>query len=172
MIRFVDGVPQAVWYSQHGNGEAFRYSVVEKHSDGRRPVSYSAIGSHANYAITGAHDHVIPDVNLPHGLLEDHTDRGKFWDPTLNAFVYTFDVFTGSFSPGPGSNPMGLIEFVGHWGDDEYPDSDPRQQKIFGIELTAKYKGGPTGPEDKQLNRQEVCPANGIPCIVRDLLGP
>jgi hypothetical protein len=34
--RFQDGAPQAVWYSQHANGEAFMYSVVEKYSDGLR----------------------------------------------------------------------------------------------------------------------------------------
>jgi hypothetical protein len=27
MIRFKDGQPQAVWYSQHANGQAFKYSV-------------------------------------------------------------------------------------------------------------------------------------------------
>ena len=51
MVRFVKGVPQAVWYSQHAFGEAFTYEAVEK--IGIRPVSYSAIGSHANYAIAG-----------------------------------------------------------------------------------------------------------------------
>lgn len=36
MIRFQDGVPQAVWYSQHSNGEAFRYDTVQKWTDGVR----------------------------------------------------------------------------------------------------------------------------------------
>lgn len=30
MIRFSNGVPQAVWYSQHNNGEAFKYDVTLK----------------------------------------------------------------------------------------------------------------------------------------------
>lgn len=51
MIRFKDGTPQAVWYSQHAFGEAFTYDAVEK--IGVRPVGYSAKGSHANYATTG-----------------------------------------------------------------------------------------------------------------------
>ena len=51
MIRFKNGVPQAIWYSQHAYGEAFTYDAVEK--QGVRPVAYSAKGSHANYATSG-----------------------------------------------------------------------------------------------------------------------
>lgn len=51
MVRFLNGQPQAVWFSQHAYGEAFSYSAVEK--KGQRPVAYSANGSHANYATTG-----------------------------------------------------------------------------------------------------------------------
>ena len=36
MIRFQDGTPTALWYSQHANGEAFTYESVEKYSDGLR----------------------------------------------------------------------------------------------------------------------------------------
>lgn len=51
MVRFENGEPQAVWYSQHSGGEAFTYDAVLK-IDGR-PVSYSGQGTHANYAIEG-----------------------------------------------------------------------------------------------------------------------
>jgi hypothetical protein len=54
MIRFKDGAPKSVWYSQHEYGEAFTYEAVPK-VDGR-PISYSAKGSHANYARVGKHD--------------------------------------------------------------------------------------------------------------------
>lgn len=72
MIRFVNGTPQAVWYSQHDNGEAFTYDCLEK--EGLRPITYSANGSHANYAINGTHSHGIPDINLPVGPVIDNTD--------------------------------------------------------------------------------------------------
>lgn len=36
MVRFQNGTPQAIWYSQHDNGEAFEYNIVEKYSDGLR----------------------------------------------------------------------------------------------------------------------------------------
>lgn len=39
MIRFQNGVPQAVWYSQHSNGEAFTYGTVEKYTGGLRVSS-------------------------------------------------------------------------------------------------------------------------------------
>ncbi|KAI9848345.1 MAG: hypothetical protein M1838_000561 [Thelocarpon superellum] len=170
MVRFSNGVPTAVWFSQHANGEAFTYDAVEKR--GLRPVVYSANGSHANYATSGTHDHLIPDVNLFYGILNDYCDQGKLWDPVLSAYFYSFDASTKAFTPAAGYNPLGLVNFVGQWGDQQYPDSDKRQEKIFGLEVSAKYTNGPTGPEDKQLNRTNVCPDDGILCIVRPFLTP
>ena len=170
MIRFQNGVPSQVWYSQHNNGEAFTYSCLEK--QGVRPVAYSANGSHAVYAITGKHDHTIPDLNLPNGLLDDYTDQGTLWDPTLSAYTYSYDVTTNTYTAYDSSTPVNWLYFIGKWGDDQYPTSDPRQKEILGISLTAKYVGGPTGPEDKQLNRTLVCPDNGDACIVSPVLRP
>lgn len=51
MIRFSNGAPQAIWYSQHASGQAFTYSAVEK--KGIRPYAYSGNGTHANYVIAG-----------------------------------------------------------------------------------------------------------------------
>lgn len=36
MIRFSNGVPKYVWYSQHANGEAFEYHVLKKDKSGER----------------------------------------------------------------------------------------------------------------------------------------
>ena len=49
MVRFVNGVPDVVYYSEHSGGAACTYSPVEKSGD--RPVSYTAIGTHANYPV-------------------------------------------------------------------------------------------------------------------------
>ncbi|KAI9819243.1 MAG: hypothetical protein M1827_007399 [Pycnora praestabilis] len=167
MIRFSNGVPQTVWFSQHDNGEAFTYSCVEK--QGVRPVVYSAKGSHANYGTTGTHDHTIPDFNLPVGFAEDHCDQGKLWDPTLSAYSYSYDAPSKVFTPYDPSYPVAWLNFIGQWGDQQYPSSDARQKEFFGA---YKYTGGPTGPEDKQLNRTNVCPDNGDACIIRSILGP
>ena len=95
MVRFANGSPEAIWYSQHANGQAFRYGTVEKTGD--RPIAYSSKGSHANYAISGTHDHTIPNLNLPGGVLEDYTDRGVMWDPLLSANFYKFDAGKSAF---------------------------------------------------------------------------
>lgn len=96
MVRFFNGTPTAVWFSQHANGEAFTYNAVLK--EGIRPIAFSANGSHANYAVNGTHDHTIPDLNLPEGLLEDFTDYGPRWDPTLAAYYYTYDANNKTFA--------------------------------------------------------------------------
>ena len=49
MVRFVNGVPHTVYYSEHSSGAAYKYSATEK--VGGRPVSYIAVGTHANYAV-------------------------------------------------------------------------------------------------------------------------
>ncbi|MCJ1261006.1 hypothetical protein MMC22_000870 [Lobaria immixta] len=171
MIRFKNGVPQSVWYSQHAYGEAFTYAAVEK--QGVRPVVYSAKGSHASYATTGTHDHTIPGLNLDAGPIEDHCDRGTLWDPTLSAYLYIYDANANTFTAYDGVSPTNWLSFTGNWGDQQYPDSDRRQKKIFGISLTAKFVSGPTGPLDKQLNRQDVCPHDDkLKCFVSPSLRP
>jgi hypothetical protein len=94
------------------------------------------------------------------------------WDPTLSAYYYSYDAASNKFSAYDNSTPVNWLYFTGHWGDEQYPDSDPRQETILGIDGLSKYVSGPTGPLDKQLNRTEVCPDNGNICIVRPILGP
>lgn len=184
MIRFVNGTPTWMWYSQHANGEAFDWTALE--FSGKRPVSYSANGTHANYATVGGHDHAIPDVDLPDGFVLDTTDAGPIWDPTLSTYYYSVS-FPASQADGDSSNPsfaplsapsVGVdgtnqptswLDYRGQWGDDQLPSSDKRQKSFFGFQ---KYTGGPTGPEDKQLNRVKVCPDDGDLCILRPIRTP
>ncbi|ETI23448.1 hypothetical protein G647_05250 [Cladophialophora carrionii CBS 160.54] len=164
MIRFKDGKPTAIWYSQHASGEALYYKLVEKHNHGLRPITYSARGTHANYATAGTHDHAIPHFNLPLGVLMDVCDRGTLWDPTLNAFFYKYvpkvpgrDSEGGTFTPYEPGTPVAWLRFLGHWGDERFPAGDPRQrEKNIGKHF--KYEGGPTGPYDKVLERKDIWP--------------
>lgn len=167
MIRFQDGLPQLIWYSQHGNGEAYVFEAVEK--EGTRPISYAARGSHAMYSTPGTHDHTIPNLNLPRGFIQDYTSRGTRWDPIKNTYSYNFNSETSSFRSADGESPVGMMYFKGLWGDKQYAADDPRQEEFFSF---YKYTGGPTGPWNKQLNRTKVCPENGLRCIIRGSLRP
>lgn len=40
MIRFVNGTPSAIWYSQHSNGQAFEYETVDKYNEGPRACNH------------------------------------------------------------------------------------------------------------------------------------
>ncbi|KAJ5233991.1 uncharacterized protein N7469_005757 [Penicillium citrinum] len=155
MIRFANGTPNAIWYSQHASGQAFTYDAVEK--KGIRPYAYSGNGTHANYVIAGKHDHTIPGVNLPTGFLVDYTDRGHLWDPVLNAYSYIYKVADRTFEAASPGAPLGLVNFNGKWGDDQ----PPNEPSIFG---EAKYVAGPNGPKFKSLDRKHVCPST--PCII------
>ncbi|KAI1623705.1 hypothetical protein EDD37DRAFT_609915 [Exophiala viscosa] len=168
MVRFVNGTPQAVWYSQYSGGEAFTYNATVKGPDGVPPVTYVANGTHANYAIPGPHDHTIPDFNTDVGPLTDETSMVPYWDPLASAYLYSYDNSTGVFTAYNGVDPVGWLNSNGQWGDSQLPDSAPGQVDVFG---EAKYVGGPTGPKDKGLGRTNVCP-DGDECDIKDSLGP
>jgi hypothetical protein len=51
MIRFKEGYPQAIFFSQHSRSQVFSYQAVEKEGD--RPICYVAKGSHAVFATPG-----------------------------------------------------------------------------------------------------------------------
>lgn len=130
------------------------------------------LGTTANI-LPRTHDHTIPGFNLPQGPLEDDTDQGTLWDPIASAYFYSYNAASDSFTAYDGTSPTNWLQYVGRWGDQQYPDSDPRQDKIFGISQTAKYSSGPTGPRDKSLNRSEVClPKDNTICFVSPFLRP
>ncbi|QDS76337.1 hypothetical protein FKW77_002752 [Venturia effusa] len=157
MIRFRDGLPTGIYYSQHSDGQAFDWNddILQKESD--RPVVYSAYGSHANYATNGTFVH--DDVLL------DYCNAGLRWDPVQSAYFYrlnqeTFTVqrlFTNDEVESRTGNLTSWFYYEGKWGDAQYPDSDPRQRKVphFGL---PRFVSGPTGPRAKQLIRRGLYP--------------
>jgi hypothetical protein len=163
-IRFHNGVPKAVFFSEHNFGSAYSYGAVEKF--GKRPIIYSATGTHAMYATAGSHPYV-----LPWGILHDETDKGPLWDPTLNSHMYVYDhrddtLRSSALTP---KAPTGWFFFAGHWGDKFYPLGDKRQYRFAG---QYHYVNGPLGPRFKNLGRKKICGGpDSEPCVIKNWLG-
>jgi hypothetical protein len=165
MVRFDHGVPRGMYLSEHEGGQAYAWSAMEKRGD--RPVIFSAVGSHAMYALPGQHPYIIP-----FGLLRDVTDRGPLWDPALNKYAYHYDYELAAeenhaIRNGTLDEPRSLVpaavnpqaptswfHYRGRWGDQLYSLADPRQWRFFG---QYHYVTGPDGPWRKQLGRSKVC---------------
>ena len=142
------------------NGQAFTFDAVSK--NGSRPIVYSAIGSHANFAVPGLHTRSVGPV-----LVNDTTSAGPLWDPILSAYYYTYSPISsvnGTFVGSDAPTPVPWLYFLGRWGDEQYPNNDTRQVDFLNLNITWKYETGPTGPLDKDLNRTSVCPANSYSC--------
>lgn len=176
MVRFntSTGTPQSAWLSQHAAGGAYQYSALEKM--GERAVVYSGNGTHANYATVGSHDHTIPGLPAVVGILNDYTNRGTLWDPIQGAYFYTVtfpegtaidDSSNPTFEP-LNDAPTNWLYFLGKYGDNQLPKSDPRQVDT----IYPKYVGGPTGPRDKQLLRSTICGKYLELCDVKSYLPP
>ena len=159
MVRFEHGVPRGIFFSEHEGGQAYAWNAVEKR--GGRPVIYSAVGSHAMYAMPGVQAYI-----LPFKLLKDVTDRGPIWDPAKNIYAYHYDhdldesddVEERARSLVPTDEnplaPTGWFYYEGSWGDKLYSLADPRQWRLFG---QYHYVTGPTGPRAKSLARRKMC---------------
>ena len=151
MIRFVDQVPVGIYFSHHSDGEMCAWddeSCLFKRD--ARPVVFSARGSHANYPSAGSHIH--------DEALIDIADKGRLWDPIKLAYFYTYHLETEVFTAAePGTAPVDWLYFNGKWGDQKYPDSDPRQLTVpyFGLK---KFDNGPNGPKFKHLERKNLVP--------------
>ena len=101
-------------------GQAFTYDSHSK--NGSRPIIYSAIGSHAKFAVPGTHSRTIAAV-----VVNGFTSPGPIWDPTLSAYYYSYTALSdtnGTFVSSDSSNPTAWLYFFGRWGDEQYPDSD------------------------------------------------
>jgi hypothetical protein len=164
VVRFHNGKPKAVFVSEHFFGQAYSYQAMEK--IGKRPVVYSATGTHAMYATPGTHSYI-----LPWGLLHDQTDKGPLWDPALNSHMYTYDfrndsLRSSNFTP---TAPTGWFHYAGHWGDKQYPLGDSRQYLFAG---NYHYVSGPLGPKFKNLGRKKICQGQESDrCVIKNWLG-
>ncbi|CAH0045708.1 unnamed protein product [Clonostachys solani] len=159
MIRFKDGKPVGIWYSQHRDGAAYQWGDPELSVTDGRPTVYSAHGSHANYAKPGDNIHDV--------ALIDWCNKGKKWDPVLSAYFFKYhknnETLTTLNSPDkknsgpPAHNFTSLFYYNGIWGDDQLLDSDPRQDHVpkFGF---PRFLDGPQGPKYKQIVRKEIYP--------------
>jgi hypothetical protein len=175
MIRFEHGTPRAMFLSEHAGGKAYAWKAMEKRtkkgSAAERPVIYSAVGSHAMYALPGLHPYV-----LPFKMLKDVTDKGPLWDPALNHYAFWYDYELDreeedlpaeqertSLTPASSNPdlPTSWFHFDGYWGDDVYPLSDQRQWRLFS---EYHYTTGPSGPKFKNLGRRKVCQTDK--CII------
>jgi hypothetical protein len=78
-----------------------------------QPISYSANGSHANYATSGSHEIDLGNSGVEIFFIDDHTDDGYFWDPTLSAYWYSYDNSTEAFTAYDSSYPTDWLEFEG-----------------------------------------------------------
>ncbi|KAI1262737.1 vacuolar sorting-associated protein [Xylariaceae sp. FL1019] len=158
MVRFESGTPRTVYFSEHEGGQAYTWQAVEKQGNttrDQRPVIYSAVGSHAMYAMPGTHPYV-----LPFEMLKDITDRGPLWDPAKNFRGYWYNHTTTNESEalmptqeGPQS-PTAWFHYEGRWGDKIYGLDDARQWRLLG---QYHYVTGPQGPKFKNLGRRKVC---------------
>lgn len=152
LIRFLNGKPQAIHYSQHSDGTGYTYAAVPK--EGLRPITYCAEGSHANYATVGSH----PRLG---GAISDRTEAGPGWDITLNYAGYWYSAAQGFVATTGNKLPTGWLEFLGNWGDQQYPDSDPRQRSLAG--LAYRYTNGVPGPIGHNLLRKTLCQSSDCP---------
>lgn len=205
MIRFVDGKPSAVWYSQHSNGQAFEYGTVMKLDGGDRvsrpgfveeleltdvcTAAYRLQRQWLTRQLRHQRHSCLRHSEREPALRSDRRPHGRrsllgpyavcvlvFIQQDQQGFhILWFRVRSPStssnfFSLTVTSESVNWLSFLGHWGDEKYSQDDPIQDCVFGIDALCKYTGGPTGPIDKQLDREEVCPDNGILCIVRKIL--
>lgn len=141
------GRPLLVGYSQHDEGVRREWARAPKR--GLRPLSYVALGSHANYPTPGEH-RLDPRVVEPFfiSIIEqsgfqpvDHTASGTLVRPRLVRVSRTIPSW---------------MAFAGRWGEDSYirtPGGVP----------TAYASGGPPGPAFQEHWRLPVKDVLGWP---------
>ncbi|RDW87309.1 hypothetical protein BP5796_03003 [Coleophoma crateriformis] len=170
MIRFINEVPTYVFLSEHSSGAAYNYSVLPQNNS--RPVTYIAVGTHANYATVGKQNYEPISLDT----ITDTTDAGLYWDVTANYRGFFYDNSTGTFTSAGGADiggseqaaeGTGWLTWLGAWGDEQYPDNHSGQYCVFG---ECHYVSGPTGPLSKNLWRVTVCEDQSKACDIQTSL--
>ena len=120
------GRPLVVGYSEHGKGVRRSWNSAPR--QGTRPISYVALGSHANYPTSGTQpfdprvvDTLFISIIRQNGQVPaDHTARGRVVRPRL--------------VPVSASSPPWMA-FAGGWGEDGYlrvPGGEPQSYSATG----------------------------------------
>ena len=141
------GRPLVVGYSEHGKGVRRDWAKAPK--QGMHPLSYVALGSHANYPSPGTHpfDPRVVDplfisiIRQNGGLPADHADRGRVVRPRLVRVSATTPEW---------------MAFAGGWGEDGYlrvPSGQPQPYSAT----------GPKGPAFHTQWRRPVTEVMGWP---------
>ncbi len=111
--------------------------------------------------------HPFADKDVPAHIVFDRTSQGPLWDPTLSANYYTYSLSSQNFTPALQGTPVNYLYFLGKWGDDDRPDDMEGQENFHGFK---KWTGGPRGPIDKHLDREDVCLPKRETCEIKTRL--
>jgi hypothetical protein len=145
----INGEPSFVYLSAHSGGSAYTYDTLVASNSSGRAQTFIAVGSHANYATSGAQPYPLPVI----GPLADHTNFGPVWDVTKNFRGFWYDNSTGTFSSAGGvdvggqeqtSEGAGWLSFIGAWGDEQYPIGLEHDQYCVSSD-ECHFVSGPTG---------------------------
>ncbi|MBW0464664.1 hypothetical protein O181_004379 [Austropuccinia psidii MF-1] len=169
MIRFENGKPKAVHLSAHSDGAAYTYDSLTKTDDRKRPIIFSAFGSHAMYPKPGTHDYSPVKFIGP----VDRTDYGPLWDPALHFSAFQHypspakDKFR-ALDEAKDGKLLSCLKFRGQWGDEFSNPTTLEASQNGGWKSSLKmidpvkravtlnhlrWGNGVTGPRDKDLDR-------------------
>ncbi|KAG5998728.1 hypothetical protein E4U52_005690 [Claviceps spartinae] len=172
MVRFHQGKPTGIYYSQHEDGAAYSWADAKLSLQDERPFPISLTPpflppTQTHHDIDTSNTIPIPRDHIHGKALIDFCDTGILWDPVLSAYFFQFDPQTSHLtrlvhrSPhddaAPIANLTSFLYFTGLWGDAEYPKHHPLQKTIpfFGLK---RFVSGPLGPLAKQLVRRGLFP--------------
>lgn len=79
MIRFTNGVPKAIWYSQHANGSAYTFSAAHKDVSGKRVSLTSHVSRFLLISLTCFSAHCLRRQWLPRSV--PHSRHTRSYDP-------------------------------------------------------------------------------------------